>query len=418
MRVYIVAGEPSGDLLASGLMRALGRAHPDVEFAGVGGESMMAVETVGGRFRSLFDISEISVMGLFEVLPRLPLIMRRIGQTVSDIERFRPNVLVTVDSWGFVSALIIRLRKQWRSNTSSETRQIPVVHYVAPQVWAWKKGRARNVARLVDRLMTLLPDEGRWFEPHGLRCDFVGHPVVERIADATVDGAAFRAANDISPSATVVSVLPGSRHSEVKRLIPILKEAIERIAAARNSGADKGVAKADSSEQLADSSDLFVVVPTVAGVEREVRRGFEDLPLPVRVVTGEVNRYNAFAISALALAKSGTVSLELAAFGVPHMIVYTFSWLTNLAAKLLVKVRFANLINLLADREIIPEFVLSHCRPELIAECGNKLLSSLELAHKQTDEARQVMQRLRLPDILPSERAAQIVAEMAGTTGC
>jgi lipid-A-disaccharide synthase len=429
MKVYIVAGEPSGDLLASGLMRALLRAYPDVEFAGVGGESMGAVGASQGRFRSLFDIAEISVMGIFEVLPRLPLIMRRIGQTVRDIERFEPDVLVTVDSWGFVSALLTRLRKKWRreaskasvknngSNTLSRSRQIPVVHYVAPQVWAWKKGRAKNVARLVDRLMTLLPDEGRWFEPHDLRCDFVGHPVVERIADASVDGAAFRAANGIPASATVVSVLPGSRHSEVKRLIPILKEAIKRIAVTHSPRTGKkvdGASKTGAGDVVtSEDQGVFVVVPTVAGVEAEVRRGFEDLGLPVCVVTGEMERYNAFSISKLALAKSGTVSLELAAFGVPHMIVYTFSRLTNLAAKMLVKVRFANLINLLADREIIPEFVLSRCRPELIAECGTELLSSAELARKQANEVRQVMQCLRLPDILPSERAAQIVAEMA-----
>ncbi len=402
MKVYIVAGEPSGDLLASGLMRALRRLVPDVKFRGVGGESMMAVGTYSDvssgsgtgsgaeteRFKSLFDISEISVMGIFEVVPRLPLILKRIRQTVSDIEAFEPDVLVTVDSWGFVSALLTRLRKK--------STKIPVVHYVAPQVWAWKKGRARNVARLVDRLMTLLPDEGRWFEPYGLHSDFVGHPVVERVADAVLDDDAFRKANAIPADATVISVLPGSRHSEVKRLLPILKEAIERLAV--------------------QFRNIFVIVPTVPGVEQEVRRGFEGFPHPVQVVTGEINRYNTFAISKLALAKSGTVSLELVSFGVPHMIVYTFGRLSNLIARWLVKVRFANLVNILANREIIPEFLLWRCRPELIADCAVTLLESWQEADKQMSEAADVMQRLRLPDILPSDRAAQIVAEMAGRT--
>ncbi len=409
MRVYIVAGEPSGDLLASGLMRALRRLVPGVKFRGVGGESMMAV--VGGvglgagvcsdsadneRFSSLFDISEISVMGFFEVVPRLPLIMRRIGQTVSDIEDFRPDVLVTVDSWGFVSALLGRLRKKWRREGVA---QIPVVHYVAPQVWAWKKGRARNVARLVDRLMTLLPDEGRWFERWGLRADFVGHPVVERAADVALDPDGFRAANGIPDDATVVTVLPGSRHSETKRLIPILKEAVERVAA--------------------KVRGVFVVVPTVPGVEEEVRRGFADLGdrVPVCVVTGEVNRYNAFSVSRLALAKSGTVSLELVSFRVPHVIVYTFGRVSNLIARWLVKVRFANLVNILADREVIPEFLLWRCRGDLIADCAVGLLESSQVADTQVAEAADVMQRLRLPDVLPSDRAAQIVAEMAGRAG-
>ncbi len=324
-------------------------------------------------------------MGVLEVLPRLPLILKRMRHTVSDIEAFSPDVLVTVDSWGFVSALLSRLKKR--------KSQIPVVHYVAPQVWAWKKGRARNVAHLVDRLMTLLPEEGRWFEKYGLHSDFVGHPVVERITQAEFDPDGFRAANGIPAGMTVVSVLPGSRHSEVKRLIPIMKKAVERVA-----------------EKY---GDLFVVVPTVETVEDEVRAGFEGFSLPVRVVTGGQNRYNAFSVSDLAIAKSGTVSLELVAVGVPHMIAYTFGRLSDSVAKLLVNVRFANLINILADREIIPEFVLGRCRSELIADSAMRFLNSSELAEQQVDEAREVMQKLRLPDILPSDRAAQIVVEMA-----
>ncbi|MDR2882392.1 MAG: lipid-A-disaccharide synthase [Alistipes sp.] len=411
MRVYILAGEPSGDLIASGLMRALRRLVPSVEFRGVGGENMMAIGVGNGagiatntndhnigteRFKSLFDMSEISVMGFLEVVPRLPLIIRRIRQTISDIEAFRPDVLVTVDSWGFVSALLTKMRKKWRREAAI---QIPVVHYVAPQVWAWKKGRAKNVARLVDRLMTLLPDERRWFECHGLRTDFVGHPIVERVADATLDPDGFRVANDISADATVVTVLPGSRHSETKRLIPILKEAVESVAA--------------------KIQNIFVVVPTVPGVEEEVRRGFEDMTdrVPISVVIGEINRYNAFKISKLAMAKSGTVSLELVSFGVPHMIVYTFGRLSDLIARRLVKVRFANLINILADREIIPELLLWKCRKDLIADCAMTLLESHQTANKQMIEATDVMQKLRLPDVLPSDRAAQIVAEMAGGLG-
>lgn len=407
MKIYIIAGEPSGDLLASGLMRALRRLCPDVQFRGVGGESMIAVgrenadneRVVAGDdgdfsaakagFRSLFDISEISVMGIFEVLPRLPLILKRIRQTVNDIEAFQPDALVTVDSWGFVSAVLSKIKRKLRLGTT----QVPVVHYVAPQVWAWKKSRAKNVARLVDRLMTLLPNEGQYFEKYGLRCDFVGHPVVERIARADLDPDGFRARNGIPISARVISVLPGSRNSEVRRLLPIQKDAINQIIKAGH-------------------QDVYVVVPTVAGVEAEVRRGFRDFDVPSCIVTGEVNRYNAFAASTLAIAKSGTVSLELAAVGVPHMIMYKFNALSNMAAKVLVKIRFANLINLLADKEIIPEFVLDNCRADLIADCAEKMLADPKMAENQIVDARQVMSRLRLPDILPSDRAAEVIIEV------
>jgi lipid-A-disaccharide synthase len=257
--------------------------------------------------------------------------------------------------------------------------------------------------------MTLLPDEGRYFEKYGLRSDFVGHPVVERIAEAGLDPAGFRAANDIPASARVISVLPGSRHSEVKRLLPILQDSV-RLMVARETQVDELAPGSAASAH----KDFFIVVPTVAGVEEEVRRRFEGFELPVRVVTGEMNRYNAFAVSTIALAKSGTVSLELAAVGVPHLIMYKFNALSNLAAKLLVKIRFANLINLMADREIIPEFVLDNCRADLIAPCARKLLESPEIAVEQVVKAREVMQRLRLPDILPSDRAAEVIIEETG----
>ncbi len=460
MKVYIIAGEASGDLLAAGLMRALLRTGRDVEFRGVGGPEMEAYcadgvgvsgvtssdslsggscvavdagvsevsrssdrlgeggcvtagvgsssvsnssdslgrsgEYVGverfsraPKFRSLFDISEISVMGFFEVLPRLPLILRRIRQTIKDIEDFRPDVLVTVDSWGFVAELIARLRrrerrsvKRWRSATSTgsvvdgfaESTRLPVVHYVAPQVWAWKKGRARSVARLVDRLMTLLPDEGQYFEKHGLQCDFVGHPIVERVAEVAVDHAVARGSLGIPPQARVVSVLPGSRSSETRRLKPIFDEAVDIL------------------RQRYD--DLFVIESTLS-------KSLSD-------------RLNAFSVSDVAIAKSGTVSLELAAVGTPHLIAYSFNRLTNFLVKLVIKIRFANLINLLADREIIPEFVLDRCRADLIAEGASRLLDSPADAAKQVADAQEVMKQLRLPDILPSDRAAEIVIEVAG----
>jgi lipid-A-disaccharide synthase len=243
--------------------------------------------------------------------------------------------------------------------------------------------------------MTLLPDEGRWFEPHGLHTDFVGHPVVERAFEGAFDGEAFRREVGIPLDATLISVLPGSRHSEVKRLLPILKDAVVRVARS--------------------VSNLHVVVPTVPGVEAEVRRAFEGFAVPTVVVTGEVNRYKAFTASRLAIAKSGTVSLELAAIGVPHMIVYTFGRVSDFLAVRLIKVPFANLLNLMSGREIIPEFVLQNARAELIAECAERLLSEPQLANNQVIEARQVMQRLRLPDILPSQRAAEIVLEVAKT---
>jgi len=380
MRVYIVAGEPSGDLLASGMMKAIRTQCPEVEFRGIGGESMR-----DEGMQSRFDIAEISVMGVVEVLGHLSLITKRIHQTVNDIIDWQPDVLVTVDSWGFVSSVAGKLRKR--------KVHIPIVHYVAPQVWAWKKGRAKSVARLVDRLMMLLPYEGKYFEKYGLKCDFVGHPVIERMSGIDFDPVEFRRHHGIPEDTIVLSLLPGSRHSEVVRMIPIFKRAVEII------NKKKG--------------NLFVVVPTVAGVEAEVRECFAGWDIPVRVVVGGAERYNAFKTSRIALATSGTVSLELTAVSVPHLIAYTFNPLTNWLVKRVIKIKYANLINILDDREIIPELVLDHCRSGLIADTALKLMDTPQYREAQTAEARRVLEQLRLPEMLPSERAAQIVIEEA-----
>jgi lipid-A-disaccharide synthase len=273
--VYIIAGEPSGDLLASGLMRALKAKNPDIRFAGMGGETMAAL-----GFESLFDISEISVMGFLEVIPKLPLVMKRLKQVVADIEEKRPDVIVTVDSWGFVHQVLSRLKKAGVTT--------PKIHYVAPQVWAWKKGRAKVVARLTDRLMTLLPYEPPYFEKYGLECVFTGHPVIENTAGLSNDPMAFRKKYGIPENATLISVLPGSRQSEIKRLIPIFKQVISKL--------------------VKVYPDLFLVIPSVAAIADKVNAAFADSGVPYCITLGQFERYSAFQASSFALAASGTVS--------------------------------------------------------------------------------------------------------------
>ncbi|MDR0384677.1 MAG: lipid-A-disaccharide synthase [Prevotellaceae bacterium] len=377
IKIYFVTGEPSGDLLASSLMRRLTEKMPEAEFYGIGGETMKSY-----GFNSLFDMSELTVMGFFEVLPRLPLILKRAGQTVADIEKTKPDILITVDSWGFVSLLLSRLKKK--------NIRVPKLHYVAPQVWAWKKGRAKKVAKLVDRLITLLPYEPKYFEKYGLKCDFAGHPVVENSLDVT--GAdSFRAVYGIPSDARVLSVLPGSRHSEIKRLIPVFRDAVKTL-----------------SQQI---DNLFVVIPAVEALAGETGKAFADSGVPFCVVTGRNNRYAAFRNSFAAIAASGTVSLELASCGTPHVVAYKFSPFTNFLADIFVKVKYANLINLLCNREIIPEFMLAKCRADLIADKISGLADSATADRMIADTA-EGLQKLQLPDIAPSAKAAEIVIEM------
>ena len=374
--IYFVAGEPSGDLLASRLMQALREKLPSVQFAGVGGETMSAA-----GLQSVFNIADISVMGIMEVLPRLRTIFKRLAQVEADIIQKQPQVLVTVDSWGFVQQLLQRLQKKGV--------QISKVHYVAPQVWAWKKGRAKTTARLVNHLMTLLPMEPPYFEKHGLPCTFVGHPVIENTAGLLHNDAAFRTRYGISPEAQLLTVLPGSRHSEVSRLIPVFQKTLRQL--------------------QPHFPKLHLLIPSVLAMAPEIEKAFARFPIPHSIITGQYERYAAFQSSCFALAASGTVSLELTACGTPHLIAYSFNPITNKMVKYVAGTRYANLINILADEEIIPEFVLERCRASLIAPKALALMQDAESRKAQLHAAQQQLHKLRPEDMLPSQKAAEVV---------
>jgi len=375
--IYILAGEPSGDLLASKMMQALLKKDPDIQFTGLGGETMTAM-----GFDTLFDISEISVMGIFEVLPKLRLIMRRLNNVMEDIRYTRPDVIVTVDSWGFAHQVLARLKKKGC--------RIPRVHYVAPQVWAWQKGRAKTIARLADHLMTLLPFEPPYFEKHGLKCTFVGHPVIENTASLTTDPVAFKEKYGIPEQCTLMSVLPGSRQSEIKRLIPVFKRVLLEV--------------------KKTFPDLFLVIPSVAAISEKVKDAFADLDIPHRIILGQYERYAAFQSSVFALAASGTVSLELTACGTPHVIAYKFGSISNKLAPYFSRTPFANLINILANKWIIPEFILENCDEILITPIVLDLMQNPGKAKSQVEEAQQYFLKLKPDgDAMPSEKAAETV---------
>lgn len=377
--IYLVAGEPSGDLLASRLMKAL-REKTDgkVRFAGVGGETMAEQ-----GFESLFDSSELAVMGLAEVIPSIPRIMARIRQTVDDIVAKKPDAVVTVDSWSFSA----RVNQGLRSLHAG----IPQAHYVAPQVWAWKKGRAKTCGRYIDLLLALLPYEAKYFTPYGLKVDFVGHPVVEGGA-AKGNGAAFRAENGIAESDKLLCVLPGSRRSEIKYLLPAFKETVALLAQKH--------------------PDMKIVVPTVATVQCAVRSAAKDWALPVCVTTGE-SRYDAFAAADAALAASGTVALELAMAKVPYTIAYKMNPVSSFLARKLVSGKYANLINILADREIVKEYLLEDCKPDLLAAEVEKLLTDEAYKNAEVDGAFDVLKRLGADGAeTPSQKAADAILDL------
>ncbi len=390
--IFIVTGEPSGDVLAARLMQALRLATGgDVRFMGVGGESMAAQ-----GLESLADIKDFAVMGLIEVLPRIPRVLQTVRRLTEIIERERPAMVITVDSWGFTG----RLNKALQAKKLG----IPQVHYVAPMVWVWKEKRAMAVAAAVDHLLCLLPNEPPYFEKYGLATTHVGHPVVEGYAAGSAfttganqtHGMAFREEYRIDPAAPLLLVLPGSRMGEVSRLLPVFAEAVARLVSVHPT--------------------LRVVVPTVATVADAVTQAVATWPGQPVVVRGEGLRYAAMAAASdngMAIAASGTVSLELALARVPHLVAYRLSALTIWLLRRLTTQRFVNLINLTLDREAIPELLQEKCTVDLVFSTAERLLMD-----NDTRTAQRLAFVAALPKLTggneatPSRRAAQVILDL------
>jgi len=374
--IYLVAGEASGDAIGGRLMRAIAARRPDVSFAGIGGDAMAAQ-----GLASLFPMHELALMGLLEVIPRLRLLKARLHQTTADIAARQPAAVVTIDSPGFTLRVLRAIAPLG----------IPRAHYVAPQAWAWREGRVRHYPGLWDRLLCLLPFEPAFFARHNLPATFVGHPVLESGAD-TGDAARFRARHAIAPDMRILTVMPGSRRTEVSRLLPILGATLHRVAA--------GVPR------------LQPVVPIAAPVAEAVRQATSTWPLPPILVTATAEKHDAFAASAAALTKSGTSTLELALAGVPMLVGYRVNPLTAAIAHYLVSVRYASLLNLLAGREIVPEMIQQACTPDRLAATLTGLLTDPATADAQRAACRVELEKLRPPHGLPSEAAADAVLEL------
>ena len=332
-RLFLVAGEPSGDRLGGALiegMRALGVAP---ELAGVGGPAMAAA-----GLASRFPMEELSVMGIAEVLPRLPNLLRRIGETAEAVVAMRPDALVTIDSPDFSLRVARAARKR--------LPELRTIHYVAPSVWAWRPGRAAKMAEVVDHVLALLPFEPPYMEAAGMSCDFVGHPVAAEPQASPAEVAALRAELAIAPGQPVLALLPGSRRGEVTRLAPIFAEVARRLRALR--------------------PELAVIVPAapaVVGLLDERMRADEAGwphvldPRGFDAPAWEARKRAAFAAADVALAASGTVSLELAAAGTPMVIAYDANPLTVWMVRRLVRIDTATLVNLVTETRAVPEFL-------------------------------------------------------------
>ncbi|MDC0135213.1 lipid-A-disaccharide synthase [Sulfitobacter sp.] len=383
LRVFILAGEPSGDKLGGALMAGLKALRPEVVFDGIGGVQMQA-EGLASRF----DMDELSVMGLAEVLPKYRHLKRRIAETARAVIDMQPDVLITIDSPDFS----LRVAKLVKVGSNIRT-----VHYVAPTVWAWRAGRAAKMARHIDHVLALFPFEPPLMQAAGMRCDFVGHPVVAEPVANKAEADAFRLRHGMGRK-PLLMVLPGSRRGEVARLGDRFGEVVKSL---------KG-----------RHPDMQIVVPAAGPVADAVLALAASWPDTVVLdprggdyETAMVEKRAAFQAADIALAASGTVSLELAASRTPMVIAYDMSPLSRFIIGRMMLVDTVTLVNLVSDTRAVPEFIGKACVPAEIAQGIEDVIAAPEAQRAAMDLT---MERLGRGGEAPGLRAAKAVLDGLG----
>jgi lipid-A-disaccharide synthase len=378
-RIFLIAGEHSGDFLGAALMRSLDQQlDPSPVYAGVGGDQMEAQ-----GLHSLFPLDDVAVMGISAVIPRLPTLYKRGMEAVEAAIRFNPDVVVAIDSPEFTHAIARRIRKR--------RTDLPIINYVSPSVWAWRSGRARKMRRYIDHVLALLP-----FEPEahqrlgGPSCTYVGHPLIEKLPYMqSCDPVALRERLGISDGAPVLLVLPGSRSNEVLRLMAPFGETVIAL------------------RQYIP--DLEIVIPVVDSVRQLVEQERDKWQVEPHLVSGEDDKFAAFNLADAALAASGTVTLELALAEVPMVVAYRVSRLES-SLRGLIEVPSIVLANLVLQENLFPEFIQENCTPDHLAPALMDLLQDSEVLAKQKNGLRQIVERMQLPQGTPADAAAEVVA--------
>jgi len=368
LRFFLIAGEPSGDRLGAALMAGLKTLHPDVSFSGIGGPLMQAQ-----GLQSLFPMEELSIMGLVEVLPKYLHLKRRIREAAAACLACQPAALITIDSPDFC----LRVAAQVKAAKPMQR----TIHYVAPSVWAWRPGRAAKMAKVIDHVLALLPFEPPYMTAAGMSCDFVGHPVVSEALATPAELALLPAGQG-----PLILTLPGSRRGEVSRLMPVIGETLAQLKAVHPTAR--------------------VALPTLRGVADLVRSLSADWPIAPQIIEDAALKRAAFATADVAIAASGTVSLELAANGCPMVIAYDMNPLTLWLMRRAALIDTVTLVNLVSETRAVPEFIGERCRADLIAAA---LLDLLQNPGSQAQAMQLTMQRLGQGQQPPHLRAAASV---------
>lgn len=376
--IMLVCGEPSGDALGAQLMAGLKQlAGERVRFTGVGGRAMARE-----GLQSLYPLDTTAVMGLREVVPAIPAILRHVRLAVDFAVKTKPDAVVVIDSPDFTHRVARAIKKR--------DPGIRTVDYVAPQVWASRAYRAKAMAGYFDLVLALFPFEVAFFEKYGLKAAFVGHPVIERAAKIA-GGAGLRARLGIGPEAPLLALLPGSRTSEIRFILPVFRAAV-KILAVKIPG-------------------LVTVLPTVPHVAAKVRAATHNWPTPLHIVESEADKYAAFDAADTALAASGTVTAELALSRTPMVVAYKVGGLTYFLSKFLMTVKHITLINILLGREAVPEFLQARATPDNLAAAVDQLFHDKAARAAQVAAMKEFAAALGEGDEPPSLRAARVLLE-------
>ncbi len=389
-KFFIIAAEASGDVLGAKLIaqikRQLEQQNEKYELVGVGGNLMQQQ-----GLRSIFSINDLSVMGVFEVALHIPKLLARIRQTAQEIINFQPDYVITIDAPDF-NFRVMRKLKKISAKTFDKTKKI---HLIAPSVWAYREGRSKKVAQIYDLLLAILPFEPPYFTKHGLRTVFIGHPIVELkpdLARKPIIAVEFRQKHKIKNGDIILCVTPGSRNSEVKKIFPEFIAAINLL--------------------QQKYSNLTVAIPLVEKTEQLVKSMVNDVKANYVLVSAN-DKVSCFFASNYALAKSGTNTVELSLYQIPMIVAYRFNYLTGVLAKLLLKIKFANLINIILNRQVIPELIQENCTTQKIFVALDELISNQNQAKMQIEESKIALDMMGMSsDESASAKAAREILKL------
>lgn len=377
-KIFIIAGEVSGDILGADLMKSIISKDKSVKFYGVGGEEMQKIN----GFKSLFNIKDIAVMGIFEVLKHLCIIKKRIKETINQITKIKPDLIITIDSPGFNMRIVKQIKKQFPN--------IKTLHYVAPQVWAWKEKRAKKVASLYDYLICFFDFEIPYFTKYGLKTFAVGHTAIKNVNG---NSERFLKTYKLSKNDNVITMLPGSRVQIAKRLLPIYKEVVEKL--------------------YKQVKNLKVVMPTTSTSHNFIINEVAKWNIKPLIITTKQDRYDAFVASKAVLSISGTAVLEIAVAKTPVIVAYKLSPLSYMIAKRLVKIKNVSLPNIIMGKQIVPEFIQEICNATLLSKELKKIITNKQYRDGMVKNLEEMNKKITQKKA-PSDMASDIILKILG----